>query len=326
MLKNKKAKLSSDNFSCFPNGKKAELTTEEILKLILAAAGIFLLVFLMYKLISPNFDKDNETAKAYLDTFKKEIAKVDAGQTGEFNMWQNASVGASRFSLVYFGDKRSISIINGENKPEVWSLGFIPKNTVCICYYDYNSHTCKNCISLSSSARTDSGFNSGFFDQGTNVIINKSDGQYYFVKKIDNVEIVKLEDTASKAVDKQKSDAEQGKGVMFVLAADYLYFKFDSSWKYAVYDSQSTIPIGKIADNLWQGVSKSEVDKYYNSMRALSVTAGSNQIFSKTVATLDKDRDLITSLDEKTFDDGKVILTSKTKYGIIDSNGGIVFK
>lgn len=117
--------------------KRGELTTEEILKLILAAAGIFLLVFLMYKLISPNFNKNDETAKSYLDTLKKEIAKADAGQVGEFNMWQaNGHVG-----IVYFGNKSYFTDSAGHKFFHSSS-----QNTICACVV--GTATCKECINL----------------------------------------------------------------------------------------------------------------------------------------------------------------------------------
>ena len=83
--------------------KKASLETHEILELILAAAGIIILVILLYQLFMPKFDKNEESAKSFFEQLKKEIARADSGEIGEFKIWGNANI-----FLLYFLDLYSL--------------------------------------------------------------------------------------------------------------------------------------------------------------------------------------------------------------------------
>jgi hypothetical protein len=108
--------------------KSASLETKEILELILAAAGIFILLFLFFKLFAPTYDPGKEAAKSYLDTFKQEIAKADKGQTGEFSFWQNSGT-----ALVYFGARLMYTTSAGVS----FEMNSIHKNYICMCYNYY---------------------------------------------------------------------------------------------------------------------------------------------------------------------------------------------
>ena len=57
--------------------KKASLETKEIIELILAGVGIFILIFLVWSLIAPDFNEDRETAKAYKESFEEIIGEVE---------------------------------------------------------------------------------------------------------------------------------------------------------------------------------------------------------------------------------------------------------
>jgi hypothetical protein len=159
--------------------KKGALETKEIIELVLAAAGIFILLFLFFKLFAPSFDKNQETAKSYFDTLKNEIAKADNKQIGEFSLWQKDG-----FALVYFGDKRTF--IN--NDGTLFSIdSFGEKNQVCICYnYKVKGNTpiCNenSCTSLENPVEL-SGWNSPQFAILTwKLKIEKIDNKYIFTK------------------------------------------------------------------------------------------------------------------------------------------------
>lgn len=173
--------------------KKGDLTITEILELVLAAAGIFLLIFLLYKLIAPNFDKENETAKSYLQTFQTELKKADAGQIGEFSIWQDKKI-----FLVYLGKYKNFAYNEpgriGKENTHLFSTLNAYDNYLCFCYDDgekyvpynnseYRKTICKNCISLNVPARISGAIQANNLGQWAanymqKVIIQKQGDQY----------------------------------------------------------------------------------------------------------------------------------------------------
>ena len=63
--------------------KKGELTTNELLEIILVVAGIVLLAVFFYSLVSPMWDKGDETSKAYLESLMSQIETADDGGVGQ---------------------------------------------------------------------------------------------------------------------------------------------------------------------------------------------------------------------------------------------------
>ena len=124
-------------------GKRAELTTKEIIEIVLGGAATLLLIVLLYNLIAPNFDKDDETAKSYFDSFEDAVAVADSGEVGLFSMWMpNNTKKGKDFFLIYFG---SNSIFGDSNK-RYTSIGH-HVNQICVCYWD-SLDVCKYCKNL----------------------------------------------------------------------------------------------------------------------------------------------------------------------------------
>lgn len=117
--------------------KRGELTTNEILEIVLAVVVVLVLAVLLYKLISPSFDRVDETAESYFDSFGKVIS--DGG--GSFSMWQPEEKG-EKFYLAYFQNKTSF----GEGR-EFSSFGN-NVNHVCVCYWKGGDVKCENCMDL----------------------------------------------------------------------------------------------------------------------------------------------------------------------------------
>jgi len=141
----KKIKITGRYLQMNRKNKKA-IMIKEILEIILAAAGVFIVALLLYKIISPSFDKDKETAKSYFDTFQEEIKKINSGQEGEFLIWDNENV-----FLVYFGDKTSTNWFNHR-----FFAGAHDKNYICMCYLlkDKQDETkCEFCAYLKDDAK-----------------------------------------------------------------------------------------------------------------------------------------------------------------------------
>lgn len=117
---------------------KKAITVKEIMELILAIAAIGLLVFLLYSLIAPKYDVNEETAKSYFKTLEAEIKKADGG-VGEFAIWQP---GDDTF-IIYFGNYESY-----KSEKEVFVTKQKRDNKICVCYREGREGVCEYCKSL----------------------------------------------------------------------------------------------------------------------------------------------------------------------------------
>jgi len=128
--------------------KAITLTPNEIIELILAIAGMFLLIWLFISLVQTGWDVNKETAKSYMATLEKETKKADSGKTGEFSLWQPD--GKVKFYLVYFADKRKYDVDGISFKRKMFGFG---SNAMCLCYVKEKIPTCESCISLGYDAK-----------------------------------------------------------------------------------------------------------------------------------------------------------------------------
>lgn len=123
--------------------KRGELTTKEILELILGAAVFVLLAVFLYQLISPNFEASDESAEGYFDSFVEAVGVADSGGVGVFSIWLPGGREEDRkFYLVYFGNSSSYGI--GLN---FYSLGN-NLNHVCVCSSENGDTSCDYCKNL----------------------------------------------------------------------------------------------------------------------------------------------------------------------------------
>ena len=157
--------------------KRGELTTTEILEIILAVAVVLALVVLLYRLISPSFDRVDETAKSYFDLFEE---AVEDG--GSFSMWQPEEKGRE-FYLVYFHDRTSFKIKRESGEVEFSSFGN-NVNHVCVCYWDGEVAKCESCKNLDLPMVKDGEIGEPWvMTMGEEVEIKKMDGYYEVVVK-----------------------------------------------------------------------------------------------------------------------------------------------
>jgi len=151
--------------------KKASLETKEIIELILAGAGIFLIIFFLWNVFSPDFNKDKETAKSYLNTFKSVIDDVDEIGSARFSLWGGDP------KMVYFG--KAFRISSGD---DVFSRPNTEENYLCFCYEKGKEENkrwiCENCVSLKYPIEFS---NSGeIFTEGWSFDITKRENKYFF--------------------------------------------------------------------------------------------------------------------------------------------------
>ena len=120
--------------------KRASLETKEIIELVIGAAAIVLLIWLMWGLISPSFDKNKKTAESYLSSLQDSIKEVDEGANSSiFNIWQPKV----NVMMVLFGNGISMN-----SAGELYKTNKLQKNQVCFCYSKSKAWVCDACTSL----------------------------------------------------------------------------------------------------------------------------------------------------------------------------------
>lgn len=177
-MTNKKIKYKQETKNKFVlrniNKKATTLLNNEVLEIIIAAAGFLILVILFFKFLAPAFDKDAETTKSYFENLKKAIASADSTGTGDFYI-QNSS----GWVLVYFGNATTYTNEYGIT----FHISQKKKNQACICsnYFIGRTPVCnKNyCLSLAYPAEWPGGTKENFV-VGSPAKIEKKDAKYLF--------------------------------------------------------------------------------------------------------------------------------------------------
>ena len=158
-------------------GKRGEMTTKEILEIVLGGAAVLLLLLLLYNLISPDFDEGDETAKAYFESLEKEIAVADGEGVGSFSIWQPSDDGGREFFLVYFENHSSY----GASLRKFHSLGD-NVNRICVCSWENGVDKCSYCKNLDVPVRYNGGVELWAVGSGDNLKITRVEDAYEFVK------------------------------------------------------------------------------------------------------------------------------------------------
>ena len=148
---------------------KASLETKEILELILAAAGIFILIVLLYQLLAPDFDPNKEAAKSYLVSFKSMIEEVNEFSSVEFML----GLGKGEAKMVYFGNEQRI-----EFGKDIFLRYNTNKNYLCFCYEKDEDSECDYCTSLEYPASFSNGI--VVHEKGQEFEINLNESLYFF--------------------------------------------------------------------------------------------------------------------------------------------------
>ncbi|MDH3353525.1 MAG: hypothetical protein OEL87_03690 [Nanoarchaeota archaeon] len=123
--------------------KRGGMVDKNLIELILAVAGVFLLVTLMVFLFSPGFDKEDKSSESYFNGLKDAINLADSGSQGEFFMMDMGDEDVD-FYLVYFGGVSSFS----DSLYGKFSYLGSGKNAVCICYKKGDLSMCRYCENL----------------------------------------------------------------------------------------------------------------------------------------------------------------------------------
>ena len=192
--------LNLKKFNLFDKPNRAWLPSKETIELILAAAVIFVLVYLLISLLVGGWDKEDETAKSYLETLKREIEKADAGGIGVFEIWQPEEGKGKVYLAVYFGDKDkkeilyasgktlvSVSVSGSSVRPEMNRVLLFPdkvrKNNLCICYLEKaENKICNTCTSFKYPVELKGAeIDKGVILNGQKIKITKPEGEDKYV-------------------------------------------------------------------------------------------------------------------------------------------------
>ena len=138
--------------------KGGEMITKEIIELLIAAAGIIVIILLFYSLISPSDSKIMQSSEAFFDLFVDQISVVDGGGVGEFSIWQETD-GADLF-LIYFGNKNGNQVrldfyIEEERYEPTVKYQRDHKNVYCVCSLENKIPGCYHCANLANIASLD---------------------------------------------------------------------------------------------------------------------------------------------------------------------------
>lgn len=135
--------------------KSGEMVNREIIELLIAAAGIVMIILLFYNLIAPSQDKVDKTSEVFFDLFVDQISVVDDGRVGEFSIWQEPE--DVKLFLIYFGNvdgnKERLTFIKDKRLYEpLVKYQYDHKNVYCVCSKEKKNHGCSYCANLASIA------------------------------------------------------------------------------------------------------------------------------------------------------------------------------
>jgi len=157
--------------------KRGELTTEEIIEIVLGAAVVLVMAVLLYNLISPTFNRGDKISESYFDSFEEELEVADKGDIGRFSIWQPEE-DKREFYLVYFQDKS----VFGTGTRIFYSSGD-NVNHICICSWEKRESTCSYCKNLElpvSRISFEEDYSSWAIGVGESVEIEKMEDYYEF--------------------------------------------------------------------------------------------------------------------------------------------------
>jgi len=99
---------------------KKGILVKNLLGLIIAAAAVFILSTLLFKLIAPPVDPDKLTLESYMDSFRSAIDDADKVGGGEFSVLilPDKGIHKKKYFFVYFGTRNLIDYL-GKSETEM---------------------------------------------------------------------------------------------------------------------------------------------------------------------------------------------------------------
>jgi hypothetical protein len=244
-VRSKKVNSGGKGFTCFPRmGKRGSLETKEIIEIVLAGAGIFVLIFLLWALIAPNFNQEEEAAKGYSTGLKAAIEEADRDGRSTFSLWGVDT------KMVYFRGVNRVKLgedifYETENKD---------KNRICFCYENKpgdKNWQCDGCILLDK--QVDFLLQGGPLKDTVDHIYFFNDSRYW---KYDNYNAYILWGYPTSIGRSWSGIPNDLDAAVKFTETVYFFFKENNYWKY-VYDPANNldkvVSTGTIFDD-WGGI------------------------------------------------------------------------
>lgn len=158
--------------------KRAEMTWDEILGLILGIAAVAVLLSFGGKVYfnqrAENYVTSEGTA-AYFSELVEEFGKANNGKVGEFTLWQTVEEkGEKDWFVIYFSDKYLYSF--GDRTFSTYGS----ENTICVCYWDGFDGSCDedNCENLAYPIKYKDSYGRWAIGVGSTITIEKVDNEF----------------------------------------------------------------------------------------------------------------------------------------------------
>jgi len=155
------------------NNKKAEMVSENTVQTIIAVAGVILIIFVAYNLLSTNYDVADEATKAFFETLDEQIRIADNGGLGEFLIWDYNLEDEIFYFLVYFGD--SITYLDFKSTGN-------NVNHICVCSSTEGVKVCNSCMNLARNVEYLESVDGNFIiGSGEKIAIKRTGDSYEFI-------------------------------------------------------------------------------------------------------------------------------------------------
>src|SRR3990167_1681659 len=170
--------------------KKGALLDKEAIEVLLAIAGVILLVILLYNIFIPEFDEADKTSESFFNDFKEQIKIADNGEIGEFLIWDLKKDDKISYHLVYFD-----GLISYEDLNIVFNSPGNNENHICICSFDGTRSVCNHCTNLASPPLIGGNEVNFVARSGEKVLIKKEEKGYeFFIGSVIRGTIQNIED------------------------------------------------------------------------------------------------------------------------------------
>ncbi|MGK0209185.1 MAG: hypothetical protein ACI83O_000455 [Patescibacteria group bacterium] len=128
--------------------KRGDVVSENLLGLILAVVGIFIIGTIFFALFTPSFDARSEALDGYFDSLEESVEVARQKGIGDFSTFILPNLEERTF-LVYFGEKRVFDYLPDEDRLYRFSLDTYVPNTLCVCSADSVAEsTCDKAIAV----------------------------------------------------------------------------------------------------------------------------------------------------------------------------------
>lgn len=161
--------------------KRGELLDENIIKIIIAVVVVALLIYVMGRLLTSSYDRGDEMAKSYFESFKVAIEELNSAESSSFYILKDKEDKLD-FYLVYFGGKSVFqrTILDGWGEFSHDKKG---NYDICICYWQGSKMLCRYCMDMKMPVNYNSGSEEEFvMGEGSRIKMIKGGENYAFAE------------------------------------------------------------------------------------------------------------------------------------------------